>query len=99
MKAKTIILSLFVITLLLSGFIYLFFNGNPITKEKSRESVTTFFEENYPEESFRITDIAYYPGEGTYIFHIVSKDGDIEGNIDVRDGKIIMEGVEFPFKE
>lgn len=99
MKAKTIFISLFLIALVFSGIIYLTFNGNPITKEKSREIVTNYLKENYPEESFRITDIAHYPGEGTYIVHVISKDGDIEGNIDVRDGRIIMDGGEFPFKE
>lgn len=97
MKAKAIFLSIIVIVLLLSGFIYFFFNGNPVTKENSREIVSAYLKENYPEESFKITNIAYYPGEGTYIVHVISKDGKVEGNIDVRDGRIITEGSESPF--
>lgn len=99
MRGKVIFLSIIVFLLLLSGLFYLFFNGNPITREKSREIVTIYLQENYPDESFKITNIAYYPGEGTFIVHVISKDGKIEGNIDVRDGKIITEGAEFPFKK
>lgn len=99
MKAKAIFLTMIVIVLLLSGFIYFFFNGNPVTKENSSELVSAYLNENYPEESFKITKIAYYPGEGTYIVHVISKDGKIEGNIDVSDGRIITEGAEFPFGE
>lgn len=69
---------------------------NPVTKEKSREIVSAYLEKNYPEEIFKITNIAYYPSEGTYIVHVISNDGKTEGNIDVRDGKIITEGEEFP---
>lgn len=85
--------------LLLSGFVYFFFQGNPITKEKSRQIVSSYLEENYPEESFKITNIAYYPGEGTYIVHVISTDGKTEGSIDVRNGRIITVGGEFPFRE
>jgi flagellar basal body-associated protein FliL len=99
MKGKAIFLSVLMVVLLMSGFIYFFFNGNPITKEKSREIVSSYLEENYPEESFKITNIAYYPGEGTYIVHVISADEKIEGNIDVRNGRIITEGGEFPFRE
>lgn len=90
-------LSILMFVLILSGIVYFFFNGNPVTKEKSREIVFSYLEENYPEESFKITNIAYYPGKGTYIVHVISKDGNIEGNIDVRNGKVITEGGEFLF--
>lgn len=97
MKGKAILISILMFVLLLSGFVYFFFNGNPVTKEKSRELVSAYLEKNYPDESFKITNIAYYPGEGTYIVHVISKDGNTEGNIDVRNGMIITEGGEFPF--
>ncbi len=96
MKRITIFLSILMFGLLLSSFVYFFFNGNPVTKEKSREIVSAYLEKNYPEEIFKITNIAYYPSEGTYIVHVISNDGKTEGNIDVRDGKIITEGEEFP---
>ncbi|MEH6992519.1 hypothetical protein V7075_07360 [Neobacillus drentensis] len=97
MKAKAIFLSIIGIVLLLSGFIHFFLNGSPVTKENSGELVSTYLKENYPEESFKITNISYYPGEGTYIVHVISKDGKIEGNIDVKNGRIRTEGAEFPF--
>lgn len=99
MKGKAILLSILVLVLLMSGFIYFFLNGNPAEKDKSREIVTTYLKENYPEESFKITNVAYYPGEGIYIVHVISKDGKTEGNLDVRNGRIITESVEFPFKQ
>ncbi|MFJ5758810.1 hypothetical protein ACIQAA_06610 [Neobacillus sp. NPDC093182] len=99
MKGKAMLLSILIFVLISSGFVYFFFKGSPVTKEKGREIVTSYLEENYPEESFKITNIAYYPGEGTYIVHVISKDGNIEGDIDVRNGKIITEGGEFPFRE
>ncbi|WHZ03871.1 hypothetical protein QNH48_04190 [Neobacillus sp. YX16] len=99
MKAKAIFLSIIGIVLLLSVFIYSSLNGNPATKENSRELVSAYLKENYPDESFKITNISYYPGEGTYIVHVISKDGKIEGNIDVRNGRIRTEGAEFPFRQ
>lgn len=101
MKTKVIFLSVIFIALLLflSVFINSFFNGDTAKKEESKELVVSYLEENYSEQSFTITDVAYYPGEGTYIVHVVSKDGKVEGNIDVRNGKIFTEGAEFPFKE
>jgi hypothetical protein len=99
MKAKAIFLSFIVIVLLLAGYIFFFFNGNPVTKENSKEIVAVYLEENYPEESFKITNISYYPGERTYIAHVISEDGKIEGNIDVIDGKIRTDGLEVPIRE
>lgn len=97
MKGKTISLSILALALLVTGYIYFFLNRSSAEKDKSREIVTIYLNENFPEESFKITNVAHYPGEGTYIVHVISKDGSIEGNIDVRDGRIITEGVEFSF--
>jgi hypothetical protein len=99
MKAKAIFLSFIVIVLILSGFIFFFFSGNPVTKENSKEIVAVYLEENYPKESFKITNTSYYPGDGTYIVHVISEDGKIEGNIDVIDGKIRTDRLEFPIRE
>lgn len=92
MKVKAIIFLIVLILLLLVGFIYLFFNGNPILRAESKEIVIEYLEKNYPEQTFTIDDISYYPGEGTYIVHFVSRDGIIQGNIDIREGKIIRDG-------
>lgn len=88
MRRKTIFLSAVLILLLLAGFGYFFFNGNPITKKESKEIVAEYLQTNYPGKSFTIDPVGYYPGEGTYIVHFISKDGKLQGNIDVTEGKV-----------
>lgn len=96
MKKKTKIFIIPIVLLYLFGFIYLFFNGNPITKAESKKIVAQYLEETHPEYSFTVDYVGYYPGEGTYIVHFISKDGTVQGNIDVIDGKIRSEGLHFP---
>ena len=96
---KGIYVSVIVVVLLISGFIYFLFNGNPAEKEKSREIVAAYLEEHYPMQDYKITSVAYYPGVGTYIVHVISEDEETEGNIDVRNGRIITEGNKTPFEK
>ncbi|WP_342429707.1 hypothetical protein [Neobacillus sp. FSL H8-0543] len=87
-------ISFAVVLLLLVGFIYLFLNGNPVKRSESKEIVTEYLKTHYPEESFQINGIGYYPGEGTYIVNVITKDGTIQGNIDVRDGRITADSLD-----
>jgi hypothetical protein len=99
MRVNAIFISIVVFLLLLFVFFHLFFNGNPISRTEINETVKDYLKSNYPEQSFRINNIGYYPGEGTYIVNVVSKDGTIHGNIDVRKGKIIHDEIELPADE
>jgi lipopolysaccharide export LptBFGC system permease protein LptF len=94
MKGKPIILSCMLILLLLVGFIYFFLNGNPVTRAESKEIVIEYLQTHYPKETFSINGISYYPGEGTYIVNVITKDGTIQGNIDVRDGIITADSLD-----
>nr|WP_263323412.1 hypothetical protein [Neobacillus sp. Marseille-Q6967] len=91
MKVK--IWYIFFLVLISTGFIYFFFNGNPAGKAESKRIVASYLEEKYSQQSFTITGISYYPGEGTYIINVASKDGEIEGKIDVKNGKIITDSL------
>jgi hypothetical protein len=91
MKRKLII-TIVLLVMSLVGVLYgvhRFFNGAPTLKQESKEIVADYLQNNYPEQAFKVESVAYYPGEGTYIVHIVSNDGKIEGNIDVRNGKVV----------
>jgi lipopolysaccharide export LptBFGC system permease protein LptF len=94
MRGKPIILSFLLILLLLVGLIYFFLNGNPVTRSESKEIVIEYLKRHYPQETFRINGISYYPGEGTYIVNVITKDGAIQGNIDVRDGRITADSLD-----
>ena len=98
MKRKFIVMSLIVV-LFFVGLGYLFFNGNPITREKSKEIAAEYLEKNYPDQSFTIDSVGYYPGEGTYIVHFISKDEKLQGNIDVIDGIARYDSLEIPTEE
>ncbi|WP_078544453.1 YfjL-like protein [Litchfieldia alkalitelluris] len=87
MKTKLIIL----LSLVIVGSLYFGINGNPLAKAKSREIVEDYMNENYPDQSFTISNVGYYPGEAVYIVHVVSKDFGIEGNINVKKGKVVGE--------
>ncbi len=91
MKAKAVLLAVGIVLFSLTG--YIFFTGNPVSRFESKEIVTEYLRSNYPEHSFTITHVGYYPGVGTYIVSFVSKDKTVKGTIDVRDGKIIEDGV------
>jgi hypothetical protein len=94
MRGKPIILSCLLILLLLVGYIYFILNGNPVTRAESKEIVIEYLQTHYPEETFRINGISYYPGEGTYIVNVITMNGAIKGNIDVSDGRITADSLD-----
>lgn len=99
MKKRTFILSLVITLLLILVLGYIYFNGSPKLKEESKEIAAEYLRKAYPDESFTIDSVGYYPGEGTYIVHFISKDGTKQGNIDVRNGKIVENGEELFIEE
>lgn len=98
MTKKLILYSSFMILLLVLIIGIRSFTGSPKLKDQSKKIAIEYLQKNYPEESFTVDSVGYYPGEGTYIVHFISKDGTMQGNIDLRDG-IIVEGGEEPFIE
>ena len=78
------------IVLLLVGFGCFSLNGNPVAKAKGKEIVAVYLGEKYPGKSLAIDHVSYYhyPGGGTHIVYFVSEGGKMQGNIDVRDGRI-----------
>lgn len=84
------------ICILLVGLSVLLY-GNPISRIQSKKVVEEFVESKFPEHSFKITKVSYYPGEGTYIVHVISKDGTVEGNIDVREGEVSSDEKQLSF--
>jgi hypothetical protein len=89
MREKGLLIAILMILMLFFGFLFIFFTGNPITRAESKDLVIEYLHENYPDQSFTIEGISYYPADGTYVMHYVSDDRSIDGYIDVRDGKVL----------
>ncbi|OCA91006.1 hypothetical protein A8F94_03835 [Bacillus sp. FJAT-27225] len=87
MKLKTKSILLLVSLALLAGGLFLY--GNPIGRADSKRIAEKHLQKKHPSHSIEINDIGYYPGEGTYIVHYNLNDGEREGNLDIRKGKVI----------
>lgn len=73
---KKIIYSVIAISLIaIVVFAYIQMNGNPIEKNKSKESLEEFLEQTYPEMDYKIKRSAEYGWvDGTFRFNVVTKD-------------------------
>ena len=89
MKIK-IVISIF-LCIFLAVCTFFFFYGNPISRSQSIEIVEDYVRTKYSEHSFNISDVNHYPGEGIFIVHVISMGGGVEGDIDVKKGKVINE--------
>ncbi|MBS8263632.1 hypothetical protein DYI25_04140 [Mesobacillus boroniphilus] len=85
MKKKLLIISF---VLVAGGFIYFFFNGNPISRSEANKLANDYLEKRYPDYEFILTNGGYYPGEGTYIINFQSENKEVNGNLDIRKGKV-----------
>lgn len=72
-------------------FFYILFNGNPISKVEAKRLAIEYLEKRYPDEEFTLSNGSYYPGERTYIIKFQSRDKKVNGNLDIRKGKVIHE--------
>ncbi|WP_043932869.1 YfjL-like protein [Bacillus sp. EB01] len=90
MKKKVMVL-LMSLLLLAVG---LFFYGNPVERAESKRIAEKYLREKHPEQSLKISNVSYYPGEGTYIVNYSINKGEQEGNLDIRKGKVIEIGNE-----
>ncbi|PLR99891.1 YfjL-like protein [Bacillus sp. T33-2] len=70
---------------------FLFFYGNPVERSESHNIVQDYVKEKYPQESFIVTEVNHYPGEGTFVVHVKSRSGKLSGNIDVKKGKVVKD--------
>ncbi|MBM7691760.1 hypothetical protein JOC77_001167 [Peribacillus deserti] len=86
-------LPLALVTLPALIFLLVFFYGNPVTKMESKQIAREYLDVNYPELPFIVSHVDYYPGEGIYIVHIITKDGTVKANLDVRRGKVVNDGL------
>ncbi|WP_407371404.1 hypothetical protein [Carnobacterium sp.] len=73
---KRLIYSVIAISLIaIVVFAYIKMNGNPIEKNKSKESLEEFLEQTYPEMDYKIKRSAEYGWvDGTFRFNVVTKD-------------------------
>ncbi|PLR79245.1 hypothetical protein CU633_00465 [Bacillus sp. V3-13] len=80
-----------VIFVVLVLIVALFFYGNPMARRDSIAIANDYINSKYPEYSFTVSDVRYYPGEGTFVVYVVSKDGKVTGNLDVSNSKVVHE--------
>ena len=75
MKKKIIYSVIAILLIAAVVFAYIQMNGNPIDKNKAKESLEGFLEQTYPDMDYEIKRSAEYGWtDGTYLFTVVKKD-------------------------
>ncbi|MCH1627462.1 DUF3139 domain-containing protein [Fredinandcohnia quinoae] len=79
MKKKIIYSVIAILLIVFVLFSYMQLNGNPIDKNKAKESLEEFLEQTYPDMDYKIKrSVGYGWTDGTFHFKVMKKDPSVE---------------------